>query len=129
MSARESRAGVPQFYALSGRKLFLDCPVVGGAEFEIIFKQGVPDDLDGAIADPPVTLTRESQMVIADACRHIGLTRLKNREEASRHEEAYQFRLQTLLDEEDLARGDLIGGGIMPDNSYHAATVGARYAR
>lgn len=128
VGAHENRSGFPSRYALHRGRFYFDCPVQTGQKFELIFKDGIPFDLGQAIEDPSLTLSRESQMVVADACRHLALTRLKNETEAARHEAAYQARLAVCMDEEDETVGDMLGGSIQPDTAYHGSAIGYRNA-
>lgn len=123
--AQNAGFGSPSDYCLAQDGIYLDCPVRTGATFDLIFKGGTPIDLASAMMDPPITLTIQMEPVIAFACAHIALVRLKNESEAQRHSLAYEALLQTLFDEEDEVRIDQSGGGIVPDNTLHRAAYGS----
>lgn len=122
--AQDAGFGSPSDYCLGADGIYLDCPVKSGATFDLIFKGGTPLDLATAMLEPPITLTIQMEPVIAFACAHIALGRLKNEPEASRHRAAYDQLLETLINEEDEIRADQAGGSIVPDNSLHRAAYG-----
>lgn len=127
---RGTTNGTPTAYCFHGGSLYFDHQVKSGSQFEAVYKSGIPPVIPDAIESPSVTLALQRSAVIAGACAWIAMTRLKNETESARHEAAYQNFLQTMMDEEDEARGDETGGLISPDTSYRAAAFGrsARYA-
>jgi hypothetical protein len=123
-NAADASFGSPSMYALAQDKIYVDTPVKAGDTFEVIFKAGTPLDLAQAMLNPPVTLSLQLEPVIAAACAHVALVRLKNETEAARHEGAYHTLLQTLFNEEDETRSDQAGGGIVPDTALYRAAYG-----
>jgi hypothetical protein len=122
--AQSAGKGGPRMYHLAHDAIYLDCPVSMGDTFDLVFKAGTPPILESAMADPPVTLTLHLETVVAWACSHVALVRLKNEREAQRHSAAYAALLETMMNEEDEARSDEMGSGIVPDNGLYRSAHG-----
>ena len=102
----------------------LDTAVAVGSVFELIYKSRTPDLIEQAIATPPVTLWLRQTAVIAAACAEVALGYLKNDAEYGRQERRYQMQISILTDEEDEARTDEFGAGIIPDTEMRVAAFG-----
>lgn len=124
MDAAGNYIGYPDTYALSNGIIYLNCKIAVGATFDLVYKARTPDSISSTVADPPATLGDKQAAVIACACADISLGYLKNTEQASRHEARFQQFLEILMDEEDEARSDKQGEGIVPDTSLHFAAFG-----
>lgn len=122
--ARGTTPGWPSAYAFSNGQIYFDCTVPAASTFEVVFTAACPAAIEDAAASPPVTLTKQIQAVVALAAHHVALTYLKNGDEAARQRAAYERVLDRLMNEEDTARIDAMGGGIIPDTSYRMAAFG-----
>lgn len=123
--AVSSSGNWPEFYAFSQKKIYFDCTVLTGRQFEIVYKAATPELLDDAVAaaDNP-TLDLHQQAVIAHACFQLAGTRLKNRELAKTHFEVFDNHLSRMCDADDEARADLTGPTITPDLDYYYSAFG-----
>lgn len=121
MSSGPRTMGAPSAYALSEGTFYFDCLLPIGSSLELVYTARTPEDLAAAVAagDTNRTLQKAQSAVIAGACAYVALTYLKNEAEADRQQKAFDKHLERLCDQEDEARGDLTGGLIQPDTSYH----------
>ncbi|AYJ85776.1 hypothetical protein D3Y57_07055 [Sphingomonas paeninsulae] len=123
--ARGPYVGYPNAYSLLPGKFYLNAAVAIGAQFELIYKSGTPDDIDACVLSPPAVLSLKQTAVIAAACQEVANGYLKNDAEAGRQEGRYERQVQTMMDEEDEQRGDETGMGIVPDTELRVAAFGA----
>ncbi len=123
-AARSTVTGYPDAYCFTPGKLYLDNAVAAASSFEIAFSARTVDDIAATVAAPPATLSLKQNAVLAAACADAALGYLKNEAEAARQEARYTRFLDTLMDEEDEARTDEWGGGIVPDTELRVAAFG-----
>lgn len=123
-SSRGTYVGYPDSYSLGDDRIFLNCKVRVGAQFEILYRARTPLVIATAVQSPPRTLSLYTAPVIALACAEVALTYLKNEAEAARQMAAYRDMLDTMFGEEDDARSDEHGGCIAPDTALHQAAFG-----
>lgn len=123
-AAKGTFVGYPTFYALFNGTIYLDTKIKAGSQFELVFKARTPDSITAAIQNPPAALGDKQSAVLALACADVALGFLKNADEAGRHQARYERLLDILMDEEDEARADVGGSGILPDMTLHNAAWG-----
>jgi hypothetical protein len=106
----------PQFYAISGSEIFLDCAMTGG-HLEASHTFQTPDLIDEAIerGDTNLTLQLQFQLVCARAAAVVSLTYMKDADEAQRQEAAYTRMYDALMDRDDAMRESMTKPEIEPD--------------
>ncbi len=123
-NASPNDSGIPTYYALGDGIIYFDTIVPAGKQFELIYTAQTPDYLTDAISVANMTIARQQEAVIANACWRIALGFLKDSENAARHRTIYENDLQRLLTREGQQRTDETGGAILPDQSYAADAFG-----
>lgn len=103
--------GTPGRFALGDQRIWFDAMAPADAEFEIIFTAQTPELLERAVDVPSITMQRQQQAVIANACYYVAGGFMKNEAEAARQRTIYETVLQRLHNNEAQARG----GCIQPD--------------
>lgn len=116
----------PSGYTFTGGKIYMDSPLAAGWSLQLVGTAKTPDDIDAANAGAADndTLQLHQTIIIAAACADVALTYLKNSDEASRQDAAYQRYLLRLENEDDEARSDNYGGLIQPDTAYRDMATG-----
>lgn len=96
----------PEFYAVSGAEIFLDCTMDGQTKLEASHTFQTPDMLEEAIerGDANLTIQLQFQLICARAAAMVALTYLKDQDEAQRQEAAYTRMYDALMDRDDEAR-------------------------
>jgi hypothetical protein len=107
----------PQFYAVSGTEIFLDCTMDGATKLEASHTFQTPDEIEEAVerGDTNVTIQLQYQLICARAAAIIALTYLKDADEAQRQEAAYSRMYDALLDRDDEMRESMTKPEIEPD--------------
>lgn len=109
--AAEGIASTPSWWALGEQRIWFDCIVPVGTEFELVATVQTPEILEDAVLTNCATMQRQQQAVIANACSYIALNYMKNGDEATRQRAVYERILERLLSTE----ADKRGGAVQPD--------------
>lgn len=106
----------PQFYAISGSEIYLDCAMDGG-KLEASHTFQTPDRIDEAVerGDDNLSLELQFQLICARASASVALTYLKDADEAQRQEAAYSRFYDALMDRDDAMRESMAKPAIEPD--------------
>lgn len=115
LNAGKSRP-FPDYYAVSGSEIFLDCAMDGG-KLEASHTFQTPDRIDEAVerGDDNLTLELQFQLVCARAAAVVAMTFLKDEAEAQRQEAAYARMYDALMDRDDAMRESMTKPEIEPD--------------
>jgi hypothetical protein len=107
----------PEFYAVSGTEIFLDCTMDGATKLEASHTFQTPDIVTEAVerGDDNLTLKLQYQLVCSRAAAIVALTYLKDADEAQRQEAAYSRMYDALLDRDDEMRESMTKPEIEPD--------------
>lgn len=107
----------PEFYAISGSEIFLDCTMDGATKLEASHTFQTPDEIEEAVerGDDNLTIQLQFQLICSRAAATVALTYLKDTDEAQRQEAAYSRMYDALLDRDDEARESMYKPEIEPD--------------